>query len=335
MKTTYWLPIMLSLAAAGATAQTVTEVILPRYGVNGNDTALRAPSAALLTVSGLLPNATYRYYVSGDYNHTTLTNNGAGNYFGINNVPNNAGYIQGYTTQKALNGSLLANDEFATATPGRYSEFTTDASGSYTGWFALQPTGNPRFTVGNEVRFGLILNDGADGTSVSSRLYTTETLLMLGPGTGEGVNQATFLVGDSLGAPGETMVVIYDNVEGTGRPIWASWVEPDGIAGAPGSLWDTYVTAGRWGAYVPNDLANGIRRVEYWDIGSGSLLGVATDDDGVWTPINEPQFLTANGDTRFNGGTTTLIGIIAPIPEPSAAALLLLGALGLAWRRRR
>lgn len=331
MKTTSWLPIMLSLAAAGASAQTVTEVILPRYGVSGSALDLRAPSAARLTVSGLLPNATYRYYVSGDTN--AVPGNGAGNYFGINNVPNNAGYIQGYTTQKSLGGSLLANDEFATA--NRYSEFTTDASGSYTGWFALQPTGNARFTVGNEVRFGLVLNDGAGGTSVSSLLYTTQTLLMLGPGTGEGVNQATFLVGDSQGAPGETMVVIYDNVEGTGRPVWASWVEPDGIAGTPGSLWDTNVTAGRWGAYVSNDLANGIRRVEYWDIGSGSLLGVATDDDGVWTPINEPQFLTANGDTRFNGGTTTLIGIIAPIPEPSAAALLLLGALGLAWRRRR
>jgi hypothetical protein len=218
MKTTYWLPIMLSLAAAGATAQTVTEVILPRYGVNGNNSALRAPSAALLTVSGLLPNATYRYYVSGDTNTTPGT--GAGNYFGINNVPNDAGYIQGYTTQKGLGGSLLANDESVMA--NRYSEFTTDASGSYTGWFALQPTSNPRFTVGNEVRFGLVLNDGAGGTSTSSILYTTQTLLMLGPGTGEGVNQATFLVGDSLGAPGETMVVIYDNVEGTGRPIWAS-----------------------------------------------------------------------------------------------------------------
>jgi hypothetical protein len=222
MKTTSWLPIMLSLAAAGATAQTVTEVILPRYGVNGTNAALRAPSAARLTVSGLLPNATYRYYVSGDTNAVPGT--GAGNYFGINNVPNNAGYIQGYTTQKSLGGSLLANDELVTTTPGRYSEFTTDASGSYTGWFALQPTGNQRFTVGNEVRLGLILNDGADGTSVSSRLYTTQTLLMLWPGTGEGVNEATFLVGDSLGAPGETMVVIYDNVEGTGRPIWASWV---------------------------------------------------------------------------------------------------------------
>ncbi|MCS7091446.1 MAG: hypothetical protein RMN51_05315 [Verrucomicrobiota bacterium] len=268
--------------------------------------------------------------MSGDTNIPGGT--GAGNYFGINNVPNAVGYIQGYTTQKSLGGSLLANNEFATA--NRYSEFTTDASGSYTGWFALVPTANARFNVGNEIQFGLILNNGAGGTGTAHQLYTTSTLLMLGPGTNEGANQATFLVGDSVGAPGETMVVIYDNVLGAGRPVWASWVEPDGIGAAPGALWTNHVPAGRWGAYVPNDLANGIRRVEYWDIGSGSLLGVATDDDGIWTPIPEPLFLAANGDTRYNGGATTLIGIIAPIPEPSVLALGLLGLTGwVCWRR--
>ena len=324
--------ILLCLAVMWATrldAQTITEVALPRYGLNGATIALRAPSAAWLTVSGLLPNATYRYFVSGDTN--VPPGIGAGNYFGINSVANAAGYIQGYTTQKSLAGTLLANDESATA--NRYSEFTTDASGMYSGWFALQPTANVRFSVGNEVRFGLILNDGAGGTANTHILYTTGTLLMLGPGTAEGANQATFLVGESMGAPGETMVLLYDNVQGTGRPVWATWVEPDGIAGAPGSLWDTNVIAGRWGAYVPNDLANGIRRVEYWSIGTLSLIGVATDDDGVWTPIPEDKYLTANGDTRFNGGTTTLIGIIAPIPEPSTVAL---GLLGLAfWGLRR
>lgn len=330
MKFIQYLPAALAMSATTLTAQTLTEVVLPRYAVTGTTVDLRAPIAARLTLSGLLPNATYRYYVSGETNVPVGT--GAGNYFGINNVPNNAGYIQGYTTQKSLGGSLLANDEFATA--NRYSEFTTDAFGMYTGWFALVPTGNARFTVGNEIRFGLVLNNGAGGTANAHLLYTTSTLLMLGPGTGEGVNHATFLVGESLGASGETMVVIYDNVEGSGRPVWASWVEPDGIGAAPGALWTNNVTAGRWGAYVPNDLVNGIRRVEYWDIGSGSLLAVATDDDGVWTPIPEAPFLTANGDTRYNGGATTLIGIIAPIPEPSAMVLWWLGLAGWACGRR-
>ncbi|MDW8308142.1 MAG: hypothetical protein RMK20_02070 [Verrucomicrobiales bacterium] len=323
--------LVVGLLAANLNAQTITEVFLPEYLANGNNTGDRAPTAARLTISGLLPNATYRYYVSGETNVPVGT--GAGNYFGINNVTNSAGYIQGYTTQKAFTGSLLANDENTTA--NRYSEFTTDASGSYTGWFALVPTANARFTVGNNVRFGVILNNGSGGTSVAHQLYTTSTLLSLGQGTGIGVNQATFLVGDTLGTvPGETMVLLYDNVAGSGRPVWGTWTESDGINATAFTLWNTHVTPGRWGAYVPNDLANGIRRIEYWDIGSNSLLGYLTDDDGIWQTINEPVFLAANGDTTYDGGVGRPIGILAPIPEPSALTLLALGAaLGLIRRR--
>ncbi len=311
-------------------AQTITEVFLPQYLANGNTTGYRAPTAARLTISGLLPNATYRYYVSGDTNIPVGT--GAGNYFGINNTANSAGYIQGYTTQKGLGGTLLANDQVASA--NRYSEFTTDASGSYTGWFALVPTSNARFTVGNNVRLGVILNNGAGGTTVAHTLYATSTLLSLGQGTATGVNEATFLVGDSLGtAPGETIVLLYDNIAGTGRPVWGTWTESDGIDATAFTLWNTHVTAGRWGAYVPNDLATGICRVEYWDIGSNTLLGYQVSPNGIWQTINEAPFLLANGDTTFNGGVANPIGIVVPVPEPTAFALL--GFVGLLWFVRR
>lgn len=64
----------------------ITEVFAPQYLANGNNTGYRAPIVARLTISGLLPNATYRYYVSGDTNDPVGT--GAGNYFGINNTAN-------------------------------------------------------------------------------------------------------------------------------------------------------------------------------------------------------------------------------------------------------
>lgn len=302
--------LTITVLALHLNAQTITEVFLPQYLANGNTTGNRAPTAARLTIAGLLPNATYRYYVSGETNIPVGT--GAGNYFGINNTANSAGYIQGYTTQKAFTGTLLANDENVSA--NRYSEFTTDASGSYTGWFALVPTSNARFTVGNNVRFGVILNNGAGGTAPAHYLYATSTLLSLGQGTGVGVNEATFLVGDTLGtAAGETMVLLYDNEAGSGRPVWGTWTESDGINATAFTLWNTYVTAGRWGAYVPNDLVNGIRRVEYWDIGSNTLLGYQTSANGIWPTINETPFLTANGDTTFKTGAW---------PTPSASSRL-------------
>lgn len=314
-----------------ALAQTLTEVYLPLYAANGNDTAGRLQTAARLSITGLTPNATYRYYVSGWLPSDGATDNGAGNYFGINDTPNAAGYIQGYTSQKGLGGSLLADNEFASQ--NRYSEFTTDSAGSYTGWFALVPTSNARFTPGNSIQMGLILNNGAGGTTIAARLRSTSTLLMLGP-TNTDAYAATMIIGDSLGAPGETMVLLYDNVAGSGRPIWATWVESDGIT-TTFSLSETNAVEGRWAAYVPNSLANGIRRVEYWDIGSNTLLGVATDDDGVWPVLSDPLFAAANGDTTFDGNFSNLIGIVAPIPEPSALALLGLGGLAaLALRRR-
>lgn len=174
----------------------------------------------------------------------------------------------------------------------------------------------------------MILNNGQGGTSVAHTLYTTSTLLSLGQGTGTGVNEATFLVGDTLGTvPGETIVLLYDNVAGTGRPTWGTWTESDGIDATAFTLWNTYVTCGRWGAYVPNDLANGIRRIEYWDIGSNTLLGYLTSETGVWPTINQTPFLAANGDTTFNGGVTSPIGIVVPVPEPTAFGLIALGSL--------
>ena len=322
--------LMASAAIVTSNAQTVTDVFLPQYLANGNTTAHRAPTAARLTVSGLLANSTYRYYVSGDTN--AIPGTGAGNYFGINNTANSSGYVQGYSTAKSLAGTLMSGNEDVTA--NRYSEFTTDASGNYTGWFGLVATSNARFSIGNDVRFGLLLNNGSGGTTVASTLYAANTMRSIGQGTNMGVNLGTLLIGDSLSAPGETMVLLYDNVAGAGRPIWGTWTEADGVAATAFTLLNTYVSASRWGAYVPNDLTNGIRRVEYWDVASNSLLGASTDDDGIWAPLAGTAFAAANGDTTIDGGTTTIIGITAPVPEPSMGAMGIVFVGTLIFRKR-
>ena len=184
------------------------------------------------------------------------------------------------------------------------------------------------------MRLGLLLNDGAGGTALASTLYASSTITALGQGTATGQNQGTYLVGDSTGAPDETMVLLYDNVLGLGRPIWGNWVESDGITPGGMTLYEANVTAGHWGAYVPNDLVNGIRRVEYRDIANNTILGVATSENGIWTSLSGASFANANGDTAFNGGVTDLIGIVAPVPEPATYWMLAAGGLLLLGIRR-
>jgi hypothetical protein len=324
--------ILVALGALelNAQAQTVTDVVVPQYVVNGSTTASRLQSAYRVSLSGLAPNATYRY-TSGASNVTTITTGTApGNYFGINNTANGFGYIQGTTSNKNLNGAVLTGDVFSSS--ANYSEFTTDASGAYTGWYAIVPTGNAAFTAGNSVYFYEQINDGGSGIAIAQSLLTTSTAIALTPGT-SGANTATFIYGQS-GLTGETFVLLYDNEAGTGRPLWGTWTESDGITTNYTTQYDNASganvggTAGAWGAYVPNALANGVRRVEYRDI-NNTLLASFTDSDGVWGGFN-----TVNP----SGGTTTPInlGTLVAVPEPSSVTLVLAGVAVLGgWRRVR
>lgn len=325
--------ILAGLSLSSALSQTVSEIYLPQYAINGNQGDWRLQTAARLSLGGLSANATYRYYVSGWSATDLATSSGAGNYYGIDNTVGAAGFIQGYTSSKSVSATsvLLGGNEFVAA--NRYSQFTTDASGNYTGWFALVPTGNARFTAGNSIQTGVVLNNGAGGTTEVTRLRTASTISMLGA-TNTDANAATMIIGDTLGTiSGETMVLLYDNVGGAGRPVWGSWVESDGITSNFG-LSETNATAGRWAAYVPNTLANGIRRVEYWDMANNTLVGAVTDDDGIWTSLSGTQFSAANGNTTYDGNLNNIVGISAAVPEPSVVAVSMIGLSAFALRRK-
>ncbi len=259
---------------------TLTEIILPQYAITGTVVGDRLQNISRLKLDNLLPNATYRYSVGASTSNSITTATAPGNFFGINNGAGSAGNIVGYTSQKGFTGALLDNNEFnITAGANRYASFTTDAIGSYTGWFSFVSTGNAVFTAGNDVYVYIQLNNGGTGTSIVQSLRTTNTMRMLGAATGRSVK-------GSSNATAENAIYLYDNVAGTGRPLYGSWVEDDGINEADFTTWYTSVNgaAGKWGAYVPSALANGIRRVEARQITDGTVVGCpAIDADGVWT----------------------------------------------------
>ncbi len=277
--------LSLLLGLSTVFSQSLTEVSLPQYmqGTNGTNNN-RLTYICRLTLDGLTANATYRYYTSAVIASDNATSNGAGTPIFL---PTSGNFYSGSSNL---------------STSGQYGEFTTNSSGSFTGWFGLQPTGNSRFTSGNTVNIRIMLNNGAGGTSVATRLTTTSGVTVLNLGTttalATGINSVS--CGDA-----KNLVLLWDNTTASGRPISGAAIEDDGFT-VPTSYATFYRndvdgTSKAWGTLIPNTLANGIRRIEQFSLSTGSAIGTAaTDADGLW-PTN------AVNTVNPSSGTTALV----------------------------
>lgn len=274
---------------ANIVAQPVlTELIVPQFmqGVNGTN-ANRIPYAYQVKLSGLLPNASYRYTNQVVVASDLATSNGAGNMIFAN-----------------ANGFVRTSSPGFTSA-GNYGTLTTDANGEYTGWFISEPTGNAtRFVPGNSVYMRIALNDGNNGTTVISRVTTTSSITVLNLTTGSNATSATALRGLSSALP-KNMVVVYDNASGNGRPLSASFIESDGTANTTANSYASFyanqvdAVNGAYGILMPNLNSNGVRRIEQRDLVTGAIIGCASDADGVWP----------SGANTVNpaGGTTAVL----------------------------
>ncbi len=263
----------------------LTEFLLPQYiqGLNGTNNN-RLPYVYRATIDFLLPNTTYRYTNLVCTPAELLTPAiGAGIQIFYN--------ASGNFVRNAAGISL--------AVAGQYGEFTTDGSGSYTGWFITEPSTNVRFTPGNQLHLRLLLNDGAGGSTVIYTLTSTNTAIVTNLGTaaadGTGIYGMTHTANRDL-------VFLYDNVGGTGRPLTSTFIESDGTTG--GTTYPTFyqnnvdAIAKAWGTFIPNTLANGVRRIQYLN-GGGNKVYAFTSTDGAW-----PGAISTVNPT---GGTTALL----------------------------
>ena len=265
----------------------LTEVVFPQYlqGLSGTNNN-RVPTAFFFTLNNLNANATYKYFLGAVISSDLSTVSGAGNNIFVDAV--------GFT--RATSTSLT--------TTGQFSTFTTNSSGSYSGWFAFEPTGNPRFAVGNDVFIRMTLNDGAGGSTASTYLTTTNTAKVINLVNSAGATNGTGLIGTSFAAA-RNFSVIYDNISASGRPISVSFIESDGsdnsTSNSYASFYSTSVNAstGAYGLIIPNTNTNGIKRIDFKSITDNSLIYSVTDADGNWGgSVN-----TVNP----TGGTTALV----------------------------
>ncbi|MGE5382939.1 MAG: T9SS type A sorting domain-containing protein [Omnitrophica WOR_2 bacterium] len=263
----------------------MTTVLLPAY-MSGNTPAnTRVPYAYRLSLNYLQPNTTYRYINTAVVSTDAPTSTGSGAII--------------FAKQ---NGSFTRTPVGSFTNAGEYGEFTTDINGNYSGWFITEPSTNTRFTPGNQVFMRIILNDGANGTTAAQYFTTTESVSVIGFSSGTNAVDGTGIRSESTGLP-KNFVMLYDNVAGTGRPLFGTSIEATGVdfstlsyalfyknsvAGVPGS----------WGGIVPNVNANGVRLVEERALATGAIVNTDVSADGMWGTTN-----TVNP----TGGTTDVL----------------------------
>jgi hypothetical protein len=266
----------------------VTTLILPQYleGINGTNTN-RIPYAFRVRLSGLLASATYRYFNQVVTSADAATTSGAGNCIFVKQ-----------------SGDFVRTSGPSLATDGNYGTFSTDAGGVYEGWFVTEPTGNARFVPSQYVFMRIMLNDGAGGTSVATRLTTIDSVRVVRLDGAANDSCGTGLRCTSQASP-KDFVFAYDNTTGTGRPISGSFVESDGTANTTGNSYAVfYATSvngvdGAFGIVLPNVLPNGIRRFERRSLSTGSTTASATSATGVWP--------SGANTVNPSGGTTEIV----------------------------
>lgn len=272
----------------------LAEVLVPQYlsghAAGSSTHATRLPYVWRVSLSSLAPSTTYKYYTA------VRAASDAANYGGAG-IPIET-QAAGAFVRKTGPG-LDANS----------STFTTDANGSYTGWFGLEPTADVRYND-QAVVYPLVVLNGGDGLNIATQFLATTSpvtaLYLSSAATG-----ATGVRGSSFGTA-SNLVLTYDNAAGSGRPLAGTWLESDGLASST-TTYPTFYTgnadgvAGAYGLLTPNAAASGIRRVEQRALTDGSLVGcAATSATGTW----------AGGAATASpsGGTTALVLTTGDVP---------------------
>lgn len=288
-----------------AMAQTVTELVVPMY--MGGKTAAsannaRTPFAACFQITGLNPSTSYDIRSQIGLVTEAATVYGAGNVW---------------------NGSAFSGNSVLNA-------FTTDAAGnSGPFWIFYQPTGNgTRFGPGQQhtIRLSWVVAGGTfpgnamfAGSKVITALDIATTAM-----TPETTDDGAYIKGSANPLTNGKYVLLFDNVNGTGDPLYSFQIR-DGITTNPTQsqlnteINDIYMQTGTsavgdYPAIVPigANNPNGIRRIESRNA-DNTIYGFNTDSDGIW-PSGANTTNMARLDIRY---ITMSDAPLAPVGVPT------------------
>jgi hypothetical protein len=228
------------------------------------------PVYARVTFTNLTPNAIYRFN-TGFATDQVLSSTGPGFNLQWN------GNTHTYTYQNSKN---LVVD-------GAYSTFsTTSTETSKSIWINLTATNGPVFEPGNTVYWRISLGDNSGRLIRHYELSQTSSVIGLGSAT----NQGTGIVDEYSHAAPKNYIVLWDNTAGTGRPLAIAGVQPDGAVFPSNGSESWYMNIDEdqtaWATFIPNTLANGVRRIEERSYLTGNVVNVVTSTNGIWNGVN-------------------------------------------------
>lgn len=245
-------------------------VRVPQFAASSAGGSYRLPVVYRARISGLRPNSPYQYVSrgigSGDFNSTALFP-GAGNPIFLDS------------------GTWKTTSAPAFSTGANHDTLYSDGSGSYEGWFGFIVTTNTRFNQGKYIYPSITLRGLASNDTLKG--YCLDSIKMLKFATNKSDTTGTGIWGHSM-ANAKSFVALYDDYNGSTRPLAVSMIENDGMSIGTSAV-NFYKNSvegisGNWGAIIPNNLSTGVRRIENIDRYTGFPIYGNSDSNGIWGP---------------------------------------------------
>jgi hypothetical protein len=278
----------------------ITEILMPEciQGV-GSGTTARVPFVCRLTITGLQPDSTYRYYHKFVLATSLPSSNGEGNPIFIK---------QTGEFQRVTNVSL-------SGTNPNTNTLKADGSGNYTGWFAAESVPSALFTPGNLVYLRIVLNNGSTGISPVHRPTAPSPIRVINFGAGNTLTEGTALRSTlTTGVTAKNFVLLYDTVGA--RPVAGTFIEADETDNSSTNGYADFYAANvngvdkTWGTIIPNNLAAGIRKISQYSLTSGNEISHKLSSSGYWPVVGGDTVSTANA-TGGQSNVIVLDGAIA------------------------
>ncbi len=313
-----FISVLMLLSVTEIFSQTMTELVVPKYFGSKSAAAAntgRTPIAICLKFDGLTPSTAYDVKFQLGLLTDAATSYGAGNIW----------------DGTAFSGSKVTN------------AFTTDATGSSAPvWFYFQPTGNgTRFDAGmqHNVRIGLIATGGtmpAAPVFLGTKVLTALDIASV-ERTAATTDDGCFIKGTASYSTSGKYVLLFDNVEGTGDPLFVYQIRTATATNAtqadlPTSINDVYLQAGTsmigdYPAVIPigANNPNGVRRIEARNA-DNTLFAFTPSATGIWGATNTTTLL------RREVGVIDSVAAPVPVELVSFNAAVNNNAVSLVWQ---